>query len=225
MIYITGDTHGFIDIGKLEAFASNTCLSNEDYIIVLGDFGAIWDVNSFNKFMEYYDRFPFTTLFVDGNHENFDFLDSFHVDNWQGGKIHRISSKIIHLLRGEVFTLNGLKFLALGGAESDDRERRVTHLSWWPQETIQMTDIEHALHSVSSTGKLDYIISHTCPKKFLSKELLDTRPYKTDFTSEERLDILAEKVVFSKWFFGHWHADMDIAQKIRAVYNEIIRIE
>lgn len=29
---------------------------------------------------------PFTTLFVDGNHENFDLLNAYPVENWHGGK-------------------------------------------------------------------------------------------------------------------------------------------
>ena len=34
-----------------------------------------------------------TFVFLDGNHENFDFLATFPVEQWNGGKIHRISNK------------------------------------------------------------------------------------------------------------------------------------
>ena len=39
MIYVTGDIHAWIDIGKL-----NRCPAKaNDYLIICGDFGLIWD--------------------------------------------------------------------------------------------------------------------------------------------------------------------------------------
>jgi hypothetical protein len=44
MIFITGDTHGSIDIDKLNSknFPSGKFLTKNDYVIILGDFGFIW---------------------------------------------------------------------------------------------------------------------------------------------------------------------------------------
>ena len=39
-IYVTGDTHGTVDLGKISKFEIQQPLSKEDYLIVLGDFGA-----------------------------------------------------------------------------------------------------------------------------------------------------------------------------------------
>lgn len=102
----------------------------------------------------------FTTLFVDGNHENFDLLYKYPIVDFHGGKAHRIMPHIYHLMRGEVFELEGMSFFAFGGASSRDiqdgildraafvsdeafrREYhamnragklyRVIHESWWP---------------------------------------------------------------------------------------------
>jgi hypothetical protein len=45
MIYITGDTHGMIDWEKLNTteFPEQKSLTRDDYVIVVGDFGGVWD--------------------------------------------------------------------------------------------------------------------------------------------------------------------------------------
>ena len=45
MIYLTGDTHGGLDGGKLISFAKTEKgrnLTKNDYVIILGDFGYIF---------------------------------------------------------------------------------------------------------------------------------------------------------------------------------------
>lgn len=45
MIYVTGDIHADLDIGKLsmDKFPQQRSLSKEDYLIICGDFGLVWD--------------------------------------------------------------------------------------------------------------------------------------------------------------------------------------
>lgn len=45
MIYVTGDIHADIDIGKLsmDKFPQQRDLSKSDYLIICGDFGLVWD--------------------------------------------------------------------------------------------------------------------------------------------------------------------------------------
>ena len=224
MIYITGDTHGLKEISKLISFNEKKHFTKSDFMIIAGDFGVIWDINSINRYIDFYSKFPFTILFIDGNHENFDFLDAFPVEQWNGGKIHKISNKIIHLIRGEVYNICGKKILTVGGAESDDKEYRIKYLSWWPQESISQSDIDRALESSSKYNKIDYIITHTCPKKFLTEEFVCSRPMKTEFTSEEKLNIIAEKINFAKWYYEHWHLDKKINNNVRCLYRDIIKL-
>lgn len=47
----------------------------------------------------------YTTLFVDGNHENFDRLSDYPIDTWNGGKVHKIRPSVIHLMRGQILRL------------------------------------------------------------------------------------------------------------------------
>ena len=80
MIYVTGDIHGSHDISKLgsENESLFAAMTKSDYVIICGDFGLIWD-NGYEdrKWRDWLDRQNYTTLFVDGNHENFDILNSY----------------------------------------------------------------------------------------------------------------------------------------------------
>ena len=51
MIYITGDIHGDIDIHKLSKhnFPEGQALTKEDYLIICGDFGLIFDAGKYNQ--------------------------------------------------------------------------------------------------------------------------------------------------------------------------------
>ena len=77
MIYVTGDTHANIDINKLSTkkFPQQKTLTKKDYVIVCGDFGLVWDASSREMWWQkWLGNKRFTTLWVDGNHENYDAL-------------------------------------------------------------------------------------------------------------------------------------------------------
>lgn len=58
---------------------------------------------------------------MDGNHENFKQLNAYDVDIWNGGKVHFIENEIIHLMRGQVFEIDGTRFFTFGGVYSIDK--------------------------------------------------------------------------------------------------------
>lgn len=79
MIYIIGDTHGCTDVSKLnnKNFKDSSKLTKDDYVIILGDFGFVWNNSNEDKYwLKWLDEKPWTTLFIDGNHENNDILNS-----------------------------------------------------------------------------------------------------------------------------------------------------
>lgn len=81
-IFITGDTHGASEIGRLnKTFSVGRELDKDDYLVVCGDFGLVWaDRSKYSYWLRWLDKKPFTTLFVDGNHENFDMLEAMDVE-------------------------------------------------------------------------------------------------------------------------------------------------
>ena len=68
-IYVVGDTHGDIDFHKLNSkfFREGKKLTKDDYVIICGDFGGVWDKGEYDKYVQnWYNERPWTTLFVDG---------------------------------------------------------------------------------------------------------------------------------------------------------------
>lgn len=123
MIYITGDIHGDPTRFSKEAFPEQDTMTKEDYVIICGDFGLVWDKEESKNeryWLNWLQDKPFTTLFVDGNHENHDRLDAMPVSEWNGGKVHFVRPNVIHLMRGQVFTLQGQTYFTFGGASSHD---------------------------------------------------------------------------------------------------------
>ena len=116
MIYLTGDTHIPVDIQKLSAkrFPQQKEMTKKDYVIICGDFGGVWDGSNEEKYwIKWLKNKNFTTLFIDGNHENFDMLYSFPIVELCGGTAHKIDNGIYHLIRGEAYTIDGKKSSSL----------------------------------------------------------------------------------------------------------------
>ena len=105
MIYITGNTHG--DINRFETEQTKK-FTSEDYLIICGDFGFIWNGGKREeKQLEILSQKPYTILFVDGTHENFDLLNAYPTRQWNQGTVHEIRPNILHLMRGEIFEIDG----------------------------------------------------------------------------------------------------------------------
>ena len=122
-IFVTGDCHGDFSKFSSDNFPRGKELTKNDYVIILGDVGLIWSQKEDKNeiyWKNWLENKPWTTLFIDGNHCNFDRLNSYNVSEWNGGKVHFIRPSVIHLCRGEVFDIDGKRILAMGGAASHD---------------------------------------------------------------------------------------------------------
>ena len=151
MIYVTGDTHAHIDIQKLNTkrFPEQKNLTKDDYLIVCGDFGLVWDESPEERYWRLWlDKKNFTVLWVDGNHENFELLKEFPVINKFGGKVQKISDSIFHLMRGEIYTIEGKTLFCMGGASSIDKELRVPNKSWWEEEIPSSSELNYGLNNL-----------------------------------------------------------------------------
>ena len=87
-IFLTGDTHG--DFSRLlpAAFHEQRDLTKEDYLILCGDFGGVWDGgDAEQQWLDWLETRSFTTLFVSGNHENYDLLRNYPISQWHGGLV------------------------------------------------------------------------------------------------------------------------------------------
>jgi hypothetical protein len=229
MIFITGDTHGEIDIRKFNSrkFPEQKKLTKSDFMIVAGDFGLIWDGSNECKYwLNWLSEKSFTTLFIDGNHENFELLNSYPVINWKGGKAHQITDSVIHLMRGQIFVIDKLKFFTFGGAKSSDKEFRKEGVSWWKEEMPSQEEYVEGLRNLEINNWIvDYVITHTCPVEV--QNILIKRFYKNlEVTELNRyLFEIDSKTNYKHWYFGHNHLDENLTDKHTILYNKIIRLQ
>jgi len=233
MIFITGDTHADSDYYKLSRylFPEGKYLTKNDYVIICGDFGGVWGNKEQDKWVQsWYDAKPWTTLFIDGNHDNHDMLDNdFEVEEWNGGKIHKITPSIYHLMRGQIYTIDGKTFFTMGGANSIDKEWRLKYEAknpnekiWWEQEMPSEEQMQQGIDVLKKhNNKVDYIITHDCPASIINKI---NENYKKDALNDY-LEIINNTVEFKHWFFGHYHTDMLIDEKYHLMYDKVDNIE
>jgi len=87
-----------------------------DYMIMCGDFGFLWSKDKeFTYNLNWLSALPFTILWVQGNHENYDMIAEYPTEQWNGGRVrHIVRKKIILLERGQVFDIEGKRFFASG---------------------------------------------------------------------------------------------------------------
>lgn len=229
MIFITGDTHGEIDIRKFNSrkFPEQKNLSKSDFVIVAGDFGIPWDrTKEYKYWLDWLSDKNFTTLFIDGNHENFGIINSYPITEWNGGKVHKISDSIFHLMRGQIFIIENLKFFTFGGAKSSDIQYREEGVSWWKEEMPTQKEYDEGSQNLEKNDWIvDYIITHTCPAE-IQKILIERFDKNLEYTElNQYLSEINAKTIFKHWYFGHNHIDENLTSKHTILYNNIIRIQ
>lgn len=230
MIFVTGDIHGDIDIGKLNTrnFPEQKTMTKNDYVIICGDFGVVWYPHDHPKhrsdmyWLKWLRKKNFTTLFVDGNHENFPLLYSYPVVDFKGGKAHKICDGVYHLMRGEVYNIEGKSFFCFGGARSHDMDSRVEGVSWWREEIPNMKEMEHGIERMKKVGNyVDYVITHCCAG-YIQDSIA---PWYDKDSVTSYFDFMEDIIDFGHWFFGHYHMNKEIDEKHTCLYDEIIRIQ
>lgn len=224
MLYVTGDLHIPIDIEKLnrKRFPEQKQLTKRDLVVVCGDFGGIWSGGRKDRYwLRWLERKRFTTLFVDGNHENFDLLDALPVQRWNGGNVHQVADGVYHLMRGQVYSVEGRRLFAMGGGASGDREFRTEGVSWWPREMPSDAEYREAWENLRAAGfRVDYVFTHTAPSPVAAR----FRTRETEQPLQAFLEQTAGRLQFSHWYFGHMHRDIELDDRFTAVYQRVLRV-
>lgn len=247
MVFVTGDCHGDFKKFSTDRFPIQKELTKDDYVIICGDFGGVWayehESNQEKYWLKWLDEKPFTTLFVDGNHENFDRLYSYPVNEWHGGKVHEIRPSVLHLIRGEVFDIDNKKFFVFGGARShdikdgilnmDEEDKiyrynkmgayfRIRNYSWWDLEMPANDEMENGIRNLEKCNfKVDYVITHCTAT--VTQTLMSAGQFKADMLTDY-LQNIKEKLNFKKWFFGHYHIDKQIDMQFVCLYENIMQV-
>lgn len=247
-LYLTGDTHGDFRRFLPECFPEQETMNKEDVVLVCGDLGGVWYGDKRDDDgLDFLERRPFTTAFVPGNHENYDALRTYPLEEWHGGKARPIRPSVLMLERGQVFDLGGRKFFTIGGASSHDIQDgilepddpqflekfqtlnarravfRVNHRSWWKEELPDEAEYREARANLEKADwAVDYIVTHyasTSVQDLLLRELSKPDAL-TDFLEE-----VCRKCQFKYHFFGHYHSNQVIQEKYILLYEQIIRLK
>ena len=229
MIYLTGDTHGTIEIGQLSRanLAVERVEPGEgDFVIILGDFGLVFapDGQSAEErwWLKWLDEKPWTTLFIDGNHENFARLNALPEEEWRGGRVHRVSESVLHLMRGQIFEIDGRSFFTMGGAASHDRQFRKEGRSWWPEELPSEEELARADAALDGCGRwVDYVLTHCAPTLVQGR----INPTFLPDRLTEYLQHVRDTTAFHRWYFGHYHVDREYDDGFCALYDCVVPIE
>ena len=215
MIYFISDLHGGKDTRSLEKYGK--IRNDGDILIILGDVGVKFDKNSEDN--AYFDRYfldlKYPILMIDGNHENFDYLYSCPKEKAYGGEVHRLTDSVIHLCRGEIFTIDGKTFLVMGGCKSTQKWKDSG--LWWEAEDPTAEEIAHARENLAACGnKVDYILTHKHRR---------TNADENDLTLEGLIEYIEKNVEYNHWYSGHWHAEAFPDKKHTIVYDNPIQLK
>ncbi len=219
MVYVTGDMHG--DRERLSPRALRV-LKRGDTLLVCGDFGFLWDGSTAeSRLLAKLARRHYTIAFLDGRHENFDLLAQYPITDWNGGRAQVINDRVVHLLRGEIYTIENETYFTLGGGESDDREFRRVGETWWAQEMPSEAELRHALDNLAAQdNRVDYILTHVPSAKSCMR--LAKRTVEDGVSLF--LNRLEESVTCQRWFFGSLHKDRAISTQRQAVFEKVVPV-
>lgn len=248
MLFFTGDTHGDFTRFSASNLEVQKSMTKDDCVIICGDFGGIWNRSKETDYwLKWLTDKPFTLLFVDGNHENFDMLNEYPETLWHGGKVHKITESIFHLMRGQLFMIDGRRIFTFGGAQSHDisdgileptdknfaaQQKRLTarnalfrvnRVSWWEEEMPSQTEYEEGIRTLEAQDRtVDYIVTHAGPNEII--DVLSRSQYTHDPLTDY-LETIRQTTHFTRWFFGHYHDSVMIGNDFTLLYHVIVDAE
>lgn len=211
-VFLLGDVHGM-----WERLDSLLPLLPEDAIILqLGDFGF----DPRHNFVQFRPEFGLFGIWpprikmgnkklfwLPGNHEDHDALPN---------EIKEVAPSITYLPPGTVFSINGKKVLAIGGADtvSWDRMHRTIGKTIFPEKEGVQKEIVDGLLKTISPKEIHIFLSHAAPRQFVIPNIVPD-------TYEDSRNNLAELLVLcpNHWFFGHYHLSHENASWVNSQEN------
>lgn len=178
-------------------------------------------------------------------------LAAFPVREWKGGKVHEIRPSILHLMRGQVFNIDGKTFFTFGGARSHDildgvfeaddprlkhiqrmKARgipgyrnmlyRINRVNWWEQEMPSPEEMREGTANLQAAGwNVDYILTHCLPTSLHLR--VSNGLFKTTPLTDY-LDYIRDMCTYRYWFCGHYHWERGLNDREKVLYKNIQHI-
>jgi hypothetical protein len=216
-ILFSGDFHANVQ-NELASITRKTLLAQFGaglyhtirYHIILGDGGFLWPKNQKADAYNYeiLARRPFPVLCVIGNHEPIlGRTDIPEVDIGLGETVYQINPLVSYLKRGKIYTIDGYRFLVLGGALSIDRAYRIPGISWWANEFWSEQEKADIFTLLEKENTFDFVLSHTGPDRINTAVFSDIAGSSVKYGDEVALlnDKIDTKITCRQWWCGHWH--------------------
>lgn len=224
-LFVTGDTHGGLDMSKLNTRHFNCDgLTKDDILVIMGDAGFVWCDGAQEKWWQnFLNKKPWTTFCVLGNHENYDAIEQLPTATFGGQECWQVSDSIYYAKTGLIYELCGKKCLVVNGADSTDvyidgKQYRKPHISWWEQERITEEQAHFAIENVKKAGgTVDFVFSHTG-----GIEVCKYLGYKA-WPSDIQLQKVLNHTIYQQHFCGHYHKDM-LTPTTRILYDDLMMI-
>ena len=100
---------------------------------------------------------------------------------------------------------------------------RINHLTWWKEELANEEEMEEGRKNLRQHDySVDYIVTHCCStgtQNLIGGNALYAPDRETDY-----LEFIKNYANYKKWFFGHYHENININDKEILLYEQIIRI-
>lgn len=223
MILVTGDIHG-----DKERFSDKRIksLKKGDTLLICGDLGFIWNGSDKEKrLLKKLGRHRYNVLFVEGAHENFDELEQYPTEQWNGGTVRVISGNLRQLVRGSVFVIDGKRIFAFGGG-SGEMNGGTAPCSAVTAERYELPSAEELAASdavlAENENTVDYIVTYEPP--ITIAEFLDQKVSATD-TVGVYLERKRSEITFRQWFFGKHHLNKQVPPKFTALFDNVVNAE
>lgn len=225
MVYVTGDIHG--DPERIVQFCLSMKPRRSDTIIILGDVAANYTGGARDEWVKQtLEKLKLNILCIHGNHEmRPSTIETYKLKEWKGGLVW-YEEAYPHLLfakDGEIYTIEGKTYIAIGGAYSVDKLYRIErNYSWWADEQPSDEIKAYVDSQIDKFKSVDYVLSHTCPFRYEPREaFLNFIDQSTvDDSTERWLDEIEKKLDYKLWFCGHWHIDKRI-DKMHFIFKSV----
>ena len=226
MIYITGDTHR--DFTRILFLTYQNETTIDDIVIILGDAGInFYDKEVDDSLKKQLSQEPITFFCIHGNHEKRpEAISTYKEKQFKGGLVYYEEAypNLLFAKDGEIYNFNNKKILVIGGAYSVDKEYRQTvGYGWWEDEQPNQEIKDRVLETIKkNNNKVDIVLSHTCPYKYLPYEVFlpGIDQSTVDQSTEKFLDDIENTLNYKKWYCGHYHTEKIVA-KIEFMFESI----
>ena len=201
-VLFVGDSHSNSDWWSA-VIAPSIAMARPTFVVSVGDFGY-WPshpegVEFLEVVSESLRRSGSALVFIDGNHEQHDALGRL-----DGSPFAAVADHVAYAHRGARWEWSGVRFGALGGAVSPDRDHRAVGWDWFCEERIAATDVNRL-----GTDPVDVLVTHDAPSAVPLTGLSSTPP-----SAEAERDAVSNRAFVDAAIdttrprlvvHGHWH--------------------